>query len=129
LIISSINFFIKEDSFNFYPLVTTCVVMIIFYLVSNSDKIESSMILCAESWQQHSLTLRKNNTFQIQIRYDEWSCYYTGNYRVNSIAVKIRINIYISTIYILSFFILGKESAYKSETGGFKFHKKVTTVV
>lgn len=87
MIISSIIYF-RKNSFNFFPIVTTFILIIFFYLAITLNSFESPTKLHAElyndTWQQYSLKLRENNTFKIQVRFDEWSCYYKGNYKISS---------------------------------------------
>jgi len=79
---SATKYFKKEESFNYFPLATTLIVAILIYLVFQSDNFESSTRLHAISPLQHSLTLRKNNTFKIQMQEIEWACFYKGNYKL-----------------------------------------------
>lgn len=77
---------IKKRPFNFYPLVTTVLVIVAIFLSSNLDKFESKTTLFATTRTgrvgECSLTLRQNGTFKIEIQEIEWSCYYKGKYEI-----------------------------------------------
>ena len=80
--------FIKKRPFNFYPLVTTILVIVGIFISFNIDKFESPTTLYATTTSpsrrhsQCSLTLRKNQTFNIKMQEIEWACFYKGVYTI-----------------------------------------------
>ncbi|HUM47822.1 MAG TPA: hypothetical protein PLD84_12905 [Chitinophagales bacterium] len=83
---STIKYFRKEGSFNYFPLLTTLIliVLIIFFRYIQEDMFQPSTTLYATTDKRSSLTLRKNNTFKIQVRYVESSCFYKGKYQIEN---------------------------------------------
>jgi heme/copper-type cytochrome/quinol oxidase subunit 2 len=85
--IYTIKYFNKKETFNYFPLLTTLIVIIPIYLSFQLNKYESPTTLYAKTQDSNrripcSLTLRKNQTFEIQMREIEWTCYYKGNYKI-----------------------------------------------
>jgi len=83
LLNSAVRFFRKKDTFNYFPLLATVMVIVVVLLASQTDKFEGSTTLYAASPNRHSLTLWKSNTFKIQMREIEWSCFYKGIYKID----------------------------------------------
>lgn len=81
---SLIRYYKRKGKFNFYPLLATCIVVFSVILSSKSEIFESPTSLYAATMDGHSLTLRDNNTFEIQIREIEWSCFYKGTYNIEN---------------------------------------------
>jgi len=72
----------NEEHYNFTPLVITLFLFIAVFLSFNQDSFESTTILKANSIKHHTLNLRKNSTFKIQIRFVEASCFNKGKYLI-----------------------------------------------
>ncbi len=85
LVIALILPLVKRKSFNFYPLVSTAIVIVAVIISFNLDIFESPTALYARTKNrigQSSLTLRHIGRFKIQQREIEWSCYYKGRYGI-----------------------------------------------
>ncbi len=73
----------RNEKYNFMPLIITLLLIVAVTLSFYQESFESTTLLKAKSIKHHTLNLRKNNTFKIQIRYVEASCFFTGNYQIN----------------------------------------------
>ena len=82
-IISIIKLKKNEGKYNFIPLIITLCLFVLLPLAFNQESFESPTIIKANTNRHHTLYLRKNNTYKIQIRYVEASCFYKGTYIIN----------------------------------------------
>ena len=76
---------IKKRPFNFYPLLTTVLVVVAIFISFNMDAFESPRTLYAETSHrdgESTLTLRQDGTFKIKVQEIEWACFYKGNYKI-----------------------------------------------
>ncbi|MBK7029181.1 MAG: hypothetical protein IPH45_08185 [Bacteroidales bacterium] len=80
---SFINIYKHKDKYDFTPMIITLLLVVAITLSFNQESFESTTILKAKTFKHHTLNLRKNNTFKIQIRYVEASCFFTGEYQKN----------------------------------------------
>jgi len=84
LAISLFKYLKKKVPFNYFPLLTTLIIVIVNFGIIQSKKFESSTIIFATAdMGRHDLTLRENNTFKIRMAGMDWSCYYKGKFRIN----------------------------------------------
>ena len=86
LIVSTIKYYKYKNSFNYFPIPITLIVIGLVYLAIEIDAINPNTTLYATKattgWNDRILTLREDNTFQIQMREVEWSCFYKGQYKI-----------------------------------------------
>lgn len=81
-VISVITYFKAKETISYFPWIITLLIVITLAIVRKEEKFERSTVLYATLENKHSLMLCKNNTFKIKIQYVEWSCYYTGKYKI-----------------------------------------------
>ena len=117
VVILMVSFFQSSKqniSYNFFPLLTTLLIIVFFYAFA-SGKFDSSTKTLAimennGSMEKHILKLKENGSFVIQMREIEWSCFYKGNYYLIHDTIILNRNVQSLTHNLLSDKYLIEES-------------------
>lgn len=86
LAISITQAIMKKQRFNFYPIITTVILLAILFITPGvQNYLQSPAVfyaqIGAENTQRHySITLKKNQTFEIEVGMIEYGCTYKGDY-------------------------------------------------
>lgn len=82
-----------KSAFNFYPLITTLIVLAAIIIAFNADEFKSPLKLHASSQPRHDisygLTLRENGRFVAAVNSFELSCFYKGKYEIKNDTLRL----------------------------------------
>jgi hypothetical protein len=101
LTISIAQLIMKKQRFNFFPLITTAILLAILFITpAIQNWMESPAVLYAQvdgEHKQYGLELKKNHSFEMQVGTIEYGCTYKGDYVLKGDTIILSKNYIIET--------------------------------
>ncbi len=118
----------QRDTIELLPLIVPGGVLVIYLAIASLQTLlASESVLYAQMEYGSSLTLKENNTYQLQDAHDDWSCLYSGDYVIRGDTlllegkVEVVTNGSFSDVYLVSKTYLVPLVQGKTETDSLKY--------